>query len=239
MGDAAMVLGEGTGPHVFVDDLTQPGLADDDRHHLAKALRVRAGDAFTVSDGRGRWRPCRFGEPVEPVGAIQTVRAPTPSLTIAFALVKGERPELIVQKLTELGIDHIVPFVAGRSVVRPDATRVDRQVERWRRVAREAAMQSRRAWLPTVTEPASFEVLAREVGVCRAERGGDVPSLERPVVIVGPEGGWSDAERALVPATVALGPQVLRAETACIAAATVLGALRAGLLGPGRGSPAI
>jgi 16S rRNA (uracil1498-N3)-methyltransferase len=229
---ASPVLGAGTGPHVFVADLERPVLHDDDRHHLAKALRVRAGDAITVADGLGAWRSCRFGDPVEVVGAVQHVAPATPALTIAFALVKGERPELIVQKLTELGIDRIVPFVAARSVVRPDASRVDRQVERWRRVAREAAMQSRRAWLPEVSEPISWAALAGQPGACRADRGGVPPTLAHPVVIVGPEGGWTDDERALVPSSVALGPHVLRAETACIAAATVLSALRDGLVRP-------
>jgi 16S rRNA (uracil1498-N3)-methyltransferase len=226
----ATVLGAGTGPHAFVDDAEHPVLADEDRHHLAKALRVRPGDVMTVADGRGAWRPCRFGDELEPVGPIEHVPAPAPALTIAFALVKGERPELIVQKATELGIDRIVPFVAARSVVRPEAGRVDRQVERWRRVAREAAMQSRRAWLPEVAEPVDFSALVALPGVCRADRGGAAPSLERPTVVVGPEGGWTSEEAAAIPVCVGLGPQVLRAETASIAAATLLAALRSGLV---------
>jgi len=232
MADTRAVLGAGTGPHVFVADLERPVLDEDDRHHFARVLRVRAGDAITVADGRGSWRPCRFGDPLEVTGAIEVVAAASPPLTVAFALVKGERPELIVQKLTELGIDRIVPFVAGRSVVRPDAGRVERQVQRWRRVAREAAMQSRRAWLPSVSDPVPFATVAEDPSAVRADRGGAPPDVAHTTVIVGPEGGWTDTERELVPTTLALGPQVLRAETAAIAAATLLGALRAGLVQP-------
>jgi 16S rRNA (uracil1498-N3)-methyltransferase len=221
-----------TGPHAFVDDLDSPQLDPEDRHHLARVLRVRSGDQMTVSDGRGRWRPCRFGDPLEVAGPVAEVPAPQPALTIGFAVVKGERPELVVQKLTELGIDRIVPFVAERSVVRWDAERGRKHIDRLRRVAREAAMQSRRSRLPEVTELARFdELVADDRGaVALAERGGQPPSLLCRTVLIGPEGGWSRSELALSVPTIALGDQVLRAETAAITAAGVLTALRSGLV---------
>jgi 16S rRNA (uracil1498-N3)-methyltransferase len=220
------------GPYVFVDDLDRPVLDPGDHHHLARALRLRPGDRLTASDGRGRWRPCRFGVELEPAGPVVEVAAPAPALTIGFALTKGERPELVVQKLTELGIDRIVPFVADRSVVRWDTERGGRHVERLRKVAREAAMQSRRCRLPEVTEIARFaELVAKDRGaVALAEREGQPPSLLCRTVLIGPEGGWSQAELALSVSTVALGEQVLRAETAAITAAGVLTALRSGLI---------
>ena len=114
------------GPHVLVDDVSQPELADADRHHLERVLRVRAGDPITVGDGLGRWRPCRLGPEPEPVGEVREVVRPTPELTVGFALIKGGRPELVVQKLTELGADRIVPFIAARSVVRWDGDKATR-----------------------------------------------------------------------------------------------------------------
>ena len=167
----AAVLGAGTGPHAFVADLDAPELDDDDRHHFARVLRVRVGDPMTVSDGAGRWRSCRFGPELEPDGPVVVDPDPVPLVTIGFALVKGERPELIVQKLTELGVDAIVPFVAARSVVRPDPERLGRQVARWTRVAREAAMQSRRSRLPVVEPVTPFAALV--------ERPGAAADLER------------------------------------------------------------
>ena len=217
--------------HVFVDDLEHPAPAEADRRHLERVLRLRPGEAITVSDGRGGWRPCRFGPELAPDGPVEHVARAHPVLTVAAALTKGERPEWTVQKLTEVGIDEIVLFVAQRSVVRWDDERGSRTVERLRRVAREAAMQSRRAWLADVAL-GDFADLCRRPDVALADIAGGPPSLAHPTVLVGPEGGWSDEERAVLLPRITLGPQVLRSETAAIGVGVVLAALRAGLLIP-------
>jgi 16S rRNA (uracil1498-N3)-methyltransferase len=215
-------------PLVFVEDLDDPRLSSSDRHHLERVLRVRAGDEITVSDGAGHWRAARLGNPIDPVGATQMVRAPGPRLTIAFALVKGTRPELVVQKLTELGIDRIVPFVAERSVVRWVADRDTKHLGRLRRVAREASMQSRRTILPEVADVSTFTDVVGLPGVAAADRAGEPPDLGHPVLAIGPEGGWSPDERAQFTRLVRLGDLVLRAETAAIAGGALLAGLRAG-----------
>ncbi len=220
--------------HVFVTDLDVPTLADDDHHHLARVLRVRPGQPVTVSDGAGRWRSCtwRGGGVVEPTSEVMRSPAPTPAVTVGFALTKGERPEWVVQKLTEVGVDRIVVLAAARSVVRLDDEVTDRRLERWRRVARTAAMQSRRTRLPMVEGlvPLGDAVAAMGPTAALAEPGGDAPSLHRPAVLVGPEGGWSQEELGSGAPTVALGANVLRAETAAVAAAVLLCGLRAGLV---------
>jgi 16S rRNA (uracil1498-N3)-methyltransferase len=201
-------------------------LAAEDRHHLERVLRLRAGDEVTVSDGAGGWRRCRFGPALEPVTDVARVARPEPRVTVAFAPVKGDRPEWAVQKLTELGVDRIVPLRAGRSVVRwPDG---GAQVARLRRVAREAAVQSRRLWLPEVDDVVAFDVLARDGGAALAHPGGRPPSLAWPVVLIGPEGGWDDRELAMGTPLVGLGPQVLRTETAAVVAGALLCGLRSG-----------
>ena len=215
---------------VFVDDLDTPVLDAGDRHHLERVLRVRPGEELTVSDGAGSWRTCRFGPTLEPVGAIDLEPRPAPQVVVCFALVKGERPEWAVQKLTEVGVDRIVPFVASRSVVRWDGDKAARNAERLRRVAREAAMQSRRVWLPEVADVATFAEIAALPGVALAEREGEPPSLDHPVVAVGPEGGWAPEELAAGLPRVALGPQVLRAETAAVVAGSLLLAVRSGVV---------
>jgi 16S rRNA (uracil1498-N3)-methyltransferase len=219
-------------PHVFVADVAAPVLDDDDRHHLERVLRVRVGEDVTVSDGRGGWRACVFatGGALEAVADVEHRPAPMPPITVGFALTKGEKPETAVQKLTELGVDRIIPFLADRSVARWEGDRAERHVARLRKVAREAAMQSRRAHLPVVDDLVDFATAAALPGACRADAGGAPPTLARPVVLVGPEGGWSDAERAAALPIVGLGPFVLRAETAALAAGAVLGALRCGLV---------
>ena len=183
------------GPHVLVDSVEVPVVADDDRHHLGRVLRLRNGDSMTVGDGAGRWRPCRWGPTVEPTGDIVEVPAPSPRLGVAFALIKGGRPELVVQKLVELGVDDIRPFAAERSVVRWDEVKATKNQQRLERVAREAVMQCRRAWVPVVHPVVAFEDVARLSGAARADLGGASVSLDHPVVLVGPEGGWTDAER--------------------------------------------
>jgi 16S rRNA (uracil1498-N3)-methyltransferase len=214
-------------PLVFVDDLDAPELSRDDRHHLERSLRMRAGDEIVVADGVGRWRPAVLGPVIAVTGPVVTEVRAQPAITVVFAPVKGDRPEWLVAKLTELGVDRIVPMTTERSVVRWDGAH---DLSRLRRAAREAAMQSRQARLPEIGAPVMFATAARIEGACRADFGGGRPSLAHPVVLIGPEGGWSDAERAADLPTVALGNTVLRAETAAVAAATMLASVRAGLL---------
>ena len=138
----------------------------------------------------------------------------------------------MVRKLTELGVDRIMPFVADRSIVRWDGDKSDRNAARLRRVAVEASMQCRRTWLPEVADLATFAEVRALPGAAGAERGGAPPSLDRPVLLIGPEGGWSPTERAALPAVVGLADGVLRAETAAITGAGVLCALRSGFVSP-------
>jgi 16S rRNA (uracil1498-N3)-methyltransferase len=215
-----------------VRDLDAIELSDEDHHHLARVLRLRPGDELTASDGRGRWRRCRFGAPLEPTGPVEIDDAPNPEITIAFALVKGERPELVVQKLTEVGVDRITPFVAERSVVHWDEPKATRNHVRLVTVAREAAMQSRRTWLPMVDPIATFSDVAGRAGAALTDRGGRPPTLAHPVLLVGPEGGWSERERSADLPSIGLGPTVLRAETAAIVAGAALAGLRSALFEP-------
>jgi 16S rRNA (uracil1498-N3)-methyltransferase len=220
--------------HVFVDDLSSPELSMDDRHHLERVLRLRPGEEITVADGRGGWRRCRYvgSGRLEVGGPAAVADTLLPAVTVGFAVIKGERPEWVVQKLTEVGVDRIVPLLTERTVARWDGERAARQVERLRAIARAAAMQSRRIRLPQVDEVTSFRRVVAAAGsaAALAQRGGGPISLARPVVLVGPEGGFSEAEAACGLPTVDLGPAVLRAETAALAAGILLCALRVGLV---------
>ena len=230
----------GASAHVFVADLASPSLSDNDRHHLDRVLRLRAGEPVTASDGRGGLRRCRWvaGGALEPEGEI-TFEAPrSPSIGIGFALVKSEKPEWIVQKLTELGVDRILPFTAARSVVQWDAVKAARNLERLRRVAVEAAMQSRQRWLPVVEPVRSFaEVAAGDrVALADGDPSASPPTLAWPTVLVGPEGGWSEEERASGSGRfVRFGSSVLRAETAAVAAGVLLNALRESVISSAEG----
>lgn len=222
--------------HAFVADLAAPELDDEDRHHLERVLRLQPGQAVTVSDGARSWRLCewRAGGSLEAIGPSVEEKVPDLLVTVAFALTKGERPEWVVQKLTEVGVDRIVPFRAARSVVRWDEAKAAGQVARWRRVARQAAMQSRRVHLPDVAEVDGFAgvVTGASGAGALAAPGGGPPSLERLVLLIGPEGGWADEELACGLPLVGLGPTVLRAETAAVAGGVLLCGLRTGTIRP-------
>jgi 16S rRNA (uracil1498-N3)-methyltransferase len=211
--------------HVYVSSLDDPVLEPADRHHLERVLRLRPGAEITVGDGRGRWRHAVLGAELEPHGAVVSEEAARPALTVGFAVVKGDRPDLVVRALTEVGIDRIVPLHCTRSVVRWTGDRRREAVERLRRVVRSAGMQSRRVWLPEVSDVRELGDLLADGGDVALAVPGAIEAIDQPTVLVGPEGGWTPAELALAQGSVkqvGLGPHVLRSETAAIAAGVLL-----------------
>lgn len=228
------------GPMAFVDSVDSPVLDDDDRHHFQRVLRVREGSPMVVCDGAGSWRRATFGESISVVGDVEVIDPPTPTITVAFALMKGDRPEFVVQKLTELGVDTIVPMTTEHCVVRWDERKAHRQRERFARISREAAMQCRRTHLPRVGPVTAFAELIVGSSAPGAGRllladpdGGSVAQMisegtagEPLTVLVGPEGGWSDAEKNAGLRQLRIADHILRAETASLAAAVLLTAHR-------------
>lgn len=222
--------------HVVVGDVSAPVLSDEDLHHLRNVLRLRAGEPVSVTDGAGSSRSCTFtgSAALVPLAPASSVPRPGPPVTVAFAPVKGDRPEWAVQKLTEMGVDQIVLLSTRRGVVRWDPARAASHLARLQKVARAAVMQSRQCWLPSVEGMVDFwDLVGSSPSSCAlAQPGGAPPSLARPTVLVGPEGGWDPGELSAGVPAVGLGPTVLRAETAAVMAGAVLCALRAGVVGP-------
>lgn len=210
---------------VLVDDLTSPTLADADAHHLARVLRLRDGEDVVACDGSGGWRRCSWrtaSGTVEAVGEIERDDEPAWLATVWLPALKGERSEWAVTKLTELGVDRIGLLVCDRAAVRLDDESAARVLARWARVAREATCQSRRTRLPELAGP-SLAVDATALGAVRCDLDGeDATDDEAVALLVGPEGGWSDAERAASPTSVSLSDTVLRSETAAVAAGVTL-----------------
>lgn len=225
---------------VFVEDLGSPALSAEDGHHLADVLRLNSGETVAASDGAGSWRMCAFRggarrrsrEPdfgLEAMGPVRTEARRLPEVEIGFSLAKAERTEWAVAKLVELGIDLLTPMLTDRTVVRPEPRSSARRGTRLSRILREAAMQSRRVFLPRIGSLETLDdVLSRtDPGhVALAEPGGGTVSLATPVVLVGPEGGWSPRELDLVDNKVSLGDGILRVETAAVAAGVLLTTLR-------------
>jgi 16S rRNA (uracil1498-N3)-methyltransferase len=238
---AAWAASASPAAHVFIDDLADSvDLGGPEGHHLARVLRLRPGEVVTAADGRGRWRPYGISAisgasvRLEARGPGGTEPVLEPVLAVAFCLTKGAKPDFTVQKLTELGVDRMLPVLSARSVARPGGTRGEAAVGRWRRVALEAARQCRRSRLPDIADISALGALAGHPGLVVADPGGPAPSaLGRPpggelLLVVGPEGGLAREEvEALAPwGRVGLGPLVLRAETAALAAAAVLSIAR-------------
>jgi len=214
-------------PHVFVDDIDDPCLSDDDAHHFGKVLRLRAGDGITISDAKGSWRECVYGPPLEPTGKIFFEPKPEIEITIGFALIKKGKPEMVVQKLTELGVNRIIPVVAQRSVVQWSERKVIESEKSLNRIAREAAMQSRQVYIPEVLRTVPLAALKEQEEIALAHPGGKKLSLDHSSLIIGPEGGWTPEELD-GKECFSLGGSVLRSETAAISAGVLLTSLRDG-----------
>ena len=208
--------------HVFVDAINAPVLDEVDAHHLLRVLRVKPSDAVTVSDGKGKWYSAVLNADasINATSEVFMTVAPSWPLTVAFSLVKGDRPEWTVQKLTEIGIDEIVVLAPTvRSVVRWDHDRSNKNIERLRRVAREAAMQSRRTWLPNVHGVTEMSTIAN---LFIADPSGVCLDASHRAIAVGPEGGFAPQETEDCDGLVSLGDTVLRAETAAVSAAVLM-----------------
>ncbi|MFG2058848.1 16S rRNA (uracil(1498)-N(3))-methyltransferase [Micromonospora sp. NPDC048930] len=223
------------------DTLTLDG---PEGHHAATVQRLRVGEELLLADGRG-------GTAAAVVAAVGRgtldlrvtsrgyVDASVPRLVVVQGIAKGDRGELAVQAMTEVGVDEIVPWSASRSVVQWRGERGVRAREKWAATAREAAKQARRAWLPVVagTPDESTTTVARRIAGAAAafvlheeaqERltTAELPETGEIVLVVGPEGGIAPPELTAFQQagarTIRLGPAVLRTSTAGVAALSVL-----------------
>ena len=190
----------------------------DEAHHAVAVRRLRVGEQVVLTDGRGtsaRGVVTSTGKRVFAVEVEDVTRheRPEPEVVVVQAIPKGDRGELAVEVLTEIGVASVVPWAASRSVAVWKGERATKSLARWRSTAREAAKQARRSWHPEVAEPASTADVAALVEaadlavVLHEEAASSLAALDEPpagriVVVVGPEGGLSDEE---VSALVAAG----------------------------------
>jgi len=226
----------------FVDGVRngQAEITGEDAHHLTRVLRVEPGQKFEITDNERAWLASvetarkdlvRF-QIIEEIAAGPEL----PGVSLFLALIKFERFEWAVEKATELGVTRIVPVEAGRSEHGLFAG-AQKRVERWKRIAREASEQSRRLRTPEIAAPIRLPEALRDLSTHRIwldEQPGAKPLLSafalRPAdstaLLIGPEGGWTDAERDLFATSgwtgASLGASILRAETAVCAALAVL-----------------
>jgi 16S rRNA (uracil1498-N3)-methyltransferase len=236
-------------PVAFALDEQTLSLSADEARHARGVLRLQPGDEVYVFDGAGKEFRCavrefvRDGAVLDVLEEVEPVRPESPlDLTLALALLKGEKFDLVVQKACELGASRIVPVATTRADVRiRTGDDVKRKVMRWRRIADEAAKQCGRARLMEIEEPVEFKALIDravpdgELRLMLAERNGtslaevthsSQSGSPKVFALIGPEGGWTDEEMELARAggwqIVTLGGRTLRAETAAIAIVALL-----------------
>jgi 16S rRNA (uracil1498-N3)-methyltransferase len=234
----------------FDSSLTRITLASDEARHLREVLRLKAGDEVYVFNGAGKEFQCRVEDTRRDAAHLVVVRevdAARPEsplhLTLAVALLKGEKFDLVVQKATELGVTVMVPVVTKLADIRlRDESDVLKRMTRWQRIALEAAKQSGRAIVPNISPPVAFATLVLEA-VAEAhskclmfsERDGQsltetkkllTAKANRLTALVGSEGGWTDEEIMIARDAgwriITLGGRTLRAETAAIAVVVLL-----------------
>ena len=233
-------------PRFFIDYIPEVGgeavIEGADARHIGGALRMTAGEALTLCDGKGTDYACTVTA-VEKERVTLSVDTATPSVsepslavTLYMGLPKGDKMELIIQKAVELGVTAIVPVAMSRCIVKLDGKDAAKKQARWQKIAAEAAGQSGRGIIPTVEFPLSWkQALARfaqEKTLLCYEGGGQpigklvTPSDTAVSLVVGPEGGFDVAEvEAVLQAggnIATLGPRILRCETAPLAAIAVL-----------------
>lgn len=222
--------------------------------HLRDSLRLQPGEILTLTDQTGtRYRTKVVHVTAKSLEAqiVETSPAPprtTPRLVLAQALLKGDKMDWVIQKATELGADRIIPVQTKNGVVKVQPERADHQRKRWERIALEAAQQSERWTVPTIENPIDIKQLlqqqaASETKIVLSERSREFPLTKAAltndprhsiVLVIGPEGGWDQEELQQAQEsgfqTVTIGERILRAETAAIAAVSIVQA-RLGELG--------
>lgn len=238
-------------PRCFVDSEQWGGhrlrLSDGDSRHVSAVLRCSVGDYVVVCDGRGGEALCRLvghegGVLVADVCEKRRQPLDMVMVTLIQAIPKSQKMEWIIQKATEIGVWSIVPVMTERGVVRLDGERAEHRVDRWQKIAEEAAKQCRTAWIPRVASVISFTRyleagLETELSLVGSLEDGAAPlkgylrALEgkRPIsvsLLIGPEGDFSPAELELAKAQgavpVSYGKRVLRVETAALYGLSIL-----------------
>jgi len=214
-------------------------LGQNETRHLRDVLRMRPGSVIHVFDGEGHEFRCELTEITRKHAIARVMNESDPAssespltLTLACAILKGEKFDLVVQKCVELGVSRLIPLLTARCDVRLGDR--SNKLDRWRKIALEATKQCGRAKLMEIGEPVSLSDIASGpidgAAILFSERDGsrltDAMVTGRVTVFVGPEGGWDDAELTAARegniAVVTLGGRILRAETAAIAISALL-----------------
>ncbi|CAG7634595.1 16S rRNA (uracil(1498)-N(3))-methyltransferase [Paenibacillus allorhizosphaerae] len=225
----------------------------DDAHHLIRVMRAKPGDAFIVSDGESREAIVKVRSVgkdevlADPVEWLSMENEPLVDIWIAQSLPKGDKMELVIQKGTEIGAALFLPFVSERTVVQLDSKKEGKRVDRWQKIAKEAAEQAHRNKVPVVESPLTWKELLQRVSeadcawICYEKESTQelrsaiqqalapkegTAGRRKLILIIGPEGGFTEQEVTAAEAagcrSISLGKRILRTETAAMVGLTCI-----------------
>lgn len=226
----------------------------DDAHHLTRVMRAEIGDTFICSDGREREalvEITQLGKDTVEAAIVESLSMtsePDVNVWVAQSLPKGDKMETVIQKGTEIGASRFIPFISERTIVQYDERKESKRLERWHKIAKEAAEQAHRNRIPGIESMHSWKQLLARAGdfalalICYEKEGqlqlrellrgmvgeqGEKSGLPKQVLlIIGPEGGFTEKEIAEAERAgckpVSLGKRILRTETAALVGVTCI-----------------
>ncbi|WP_078545548.1 16S rRNA (uracil(1498)-N(3))-methyltransferase [Litchfieldia alkalitelluris] len=225
-----------------IEEENEITIVGDDFHHISRVMRMEPGNQIICCDPKGKQAQCEITEITNDkilARVVEWIEVQTElpiSVSIASGLPKGDKLEYVIQKGTELGAIGFVPFIAARSIVKWDEKKGAKKVERWSKIAKEAAEQSHRSVIPTIHSPGNlqdlishsknftYKVIAYEEEAKRGEKSAlslifnQLQPGDSLIVVIGPEGGLTDKEVTKLQeqgfVACSFGPRILRTETA-------------------------
>ena len=228
---------------LFPDDLS--AISGTEARHIKTVLRMQPGDFIELVDGSGYAYSAEIAKITDtdiqvrvhekyPTGSESNIR-----LTLAIGFLKEKKMDLLVRHLTELGLGIFLPMITARSIARPPEKRIASRIDRWQTIAKEAVKQCQRGLIPEITRPAAFDealelsqhadkklIFWENADAALPASDAPVPYLSDVFVMIGPEGGFTEKESLAAKdhgfTPLSMGPRILRAETAAIAACTLV-----------------
>lgn len=235
-------------PRFFIDEKPQGEnitITGEDAHHITKVLRMKINEQLVICDSKGNDYNCQIESLQKDcvcckiIETTQSVGEAKTDVTLYMALPKGDKMDFIIQKAVELGAKKIVPYIAKRSVSRPDEKSMHKKCDRWRKIAKEAAMQSGRGIIPEVCDVLTFKDAVKQASECQFalflyenEQETSIKNvlsqkeISSVALMIGPEGGFDESEVKLAVnanmKSVSLGKRILRCETAPIVSLSIV-----------------
>ena len=223
---------------------SEANIQGQDAKHISKVLRLGIGDRIPITNGKGKDFVAKITSisksniELDIIDKVDSLTESSIDITLCSGMLKDKKMDLVIKHATQLGIKKWIPFFCERSIPTPDIKRIEKRKTRWETLSKESLKQCQRSQLPDVSMPISFnELLTRaksydmkiafwEKAQIKLSTLKKKPSIQKVMILIGPEGGFSEKEITLAEEkgfhSYSLGPRILRAETASISACTLI-----------------